>query len=236
MEGRCATTESGRELSDEYSADEQLAKQAARGCELAFERLVERHERRLLQFLIWRVGDRDLAQDCVQETLLAAYRGLGGFDPSWRFSTWIFSIARRVAARMLREGQRLAKDKVEFWALYEMQDNCARRGGSDQRLSMESALRCRSPSPADVVLMAESRESFWQCIECAVNRHEYQALWISYVDECTVTEAARRLDRSCSGLKSLLSRARRKIRTRIVKHFNPRQGLDSVESFVCRFK
>ena len=51
------------------------------------------------------VGDRAEVDDLVQETYLRAWRGLGGFRGSSRFTTWLFRIAVNVA-RNWRRSQR----------------------------------------------------------------------------------------------------------------------------------
>lgn len=57
----------------------------------------------LLRYLGRYVGDRDLAQDLLQETLLRISQGLAGFEGRSELKTWAFSIATRVAADHFRQ-------------------------------------------------------------------------------------------------------------------------------------
>jgi RNA polymerase sigma-70 factor (ECF subfamily) len=51
------------------------------------------------RFLVRMLGDAAAAEDALQETFVRVLRGLGGFDPAGpaRLSTWVLTIARRVA-------------------------------------------------------------------------------------------------------------------------------------------
>ena len=77
--------------------DEELAARAAEGSRTAFEELVSRYSPRLFHFLRSRSGAGEDVEDLVQETFLKAYRNIGRYDPSRRFSTWLYTIAFRLA-------------------------------------------------------------------------------------------------------------------------------------------
>jgi len=72
----------------------------------AFEVLVERYQVRLLNFVYRTIGDRDRAEDLVQEVFIRVYRHLGRFDRSKKFSTWIYTIASNLAKNELRNRSR----------------------------------------------------------------------------------------------------------------------------------
>ena len=57
------------------------------GEERAFEELVDRYQGRLLNFVYRTIGDRDRAEDLVQEVFIRVYRHIGRFDRSKKFST-----------------------------------------------------------------------------------------------------------------------------------------------------
>src|SRR5665647_2625090 len=62
------------------------------GTSRAFDLLVERYQSRLLNFVYRTVGDRERAEDLVQEVFVRVYRHLARFDRSKKFSTWIYTI------------------------------------------------------------------------------------------------------------------------------------------------
>lgn len=79
--------------------DPALLKRAQRGDPRAFRCLYEHHVDRLYAFLRRMLRDEARAQDALQDVFLRVARALPGFRPEGpaRFSTWLFTIARRVA-------------------------------------------------------------------------------------------------------------------------------------------
>ena len=77
--------------------DQALAARAARGDTAAFEELVVRHQDRLYTLALRVTGSEADARDCVQEGLIAAWRGMKRFRGDAQFSTWIHRIVLRKA-------------------------------------------------------------------------------------------------------------------------------------------
>ncbi len=76
------------------------------GEERAFQELVERYQVRLLNFIYRTSGDRERAEDLVQEVFIRVYRHLHRFDRAKKFSTWIYTIASNLAKNELRNRSR----------------------------------------------------------------------------------------------------------------------------------
>ena len=76
------------------------------GEERAFTELTERYQTRLLNFIYRTIGDRDRAEDLVQEVFIRVYRHLHRFDRSKKFSTWVYTIASNLAKNELRNRSR----------------------------------------------------------------------------------------------------------------------------------
>ena len=72
----------------------------------AFQELVVRYRSRLLNFISRMIGDRERAEDLVQEAFLRVHRHLHRFDESKQFSTWIYTIATNLAKNELRNRRR----------------------------------------------------------------------------------------------------------------------------------
>jgi len=72
----------------------------------AFTELVVRYQTRLLNFVYRTIGDRERAEDLVQEVFVRVYRHLHRFDQSRKFSTWIYTIASNLAKNELRNRSR----------------------------------------------------------------------------------------------------------------------------------
>jgi len=86
--------------------DNELVARFLEGNSLAFPELVGRYQSRLLNFIYRTIGDRDRAEDLVQETFIRVYRHLHRFDQTKKFSTWIYTIASNLAKNELRNRSR----------------------------------------------------------------------------------------------------------------------------------
>jgi RNA polymerase sigma-70 factor, ECF subfamily len=81
-------------------------RRARAGDEQAFGELTESH-RRELQVHCYRIlGSVQDAEDALQETLLAAWRGLDGFEERSSLRSWLYTIATNRCLNMLRDGAR----------------------------------------------------------------------------------------------------------------------------------
>ena len=82
--------------------DNFLIKQAIRGDAYAFEQLMRRHEGRMYSVAIRMCGNREDAQDCVQDAMLRIYRALDRFKGQSSFSTWVYRITMNTCLDELR--------------------------------------------------------------------------------------------------------------------------------------
>lgn len=164
------------------TTDEQLVEAAIAGSAGAFETLVERYRVRLLRFLLGRCASRADAEDAVQDTLVAAYRYLASFNPRWRFSTWIYRIAIRNAARQ-----------------------------SQRHAPLEAGEPVDDADPLADCIDATDRENLWLTARRVLSEDAYAALWLRYVEDLSVGEVAQALERSPSWTKVTLLRARRRL-------------------------
>ena len=87
-------------------ADSDLVSRFLGGEERAFREIVERYQTRLLNFVYRTIGDRERAEDLVQEVFIRVYRHLARFDQTKKFSTWIYTIASNLAKNELRNRSR----------------------------------------------------------------------------------------------------------------------------------
>jgi RNA polymerase sigma-70 factor (ECF subfamily) len=76
------------------------------GDKRAFTELADRYHGRLINFVYRTTGDRERAEDLVQETFIRVYRHLHRFDQSKKFSTWVYTIASNLAKNELRNRSR----------------------------------------------------------------------------------------------------------------------------------
>src|SRR3979490_3581221 len=86
--------------------DAEIVASFLEGEERAFQELVERYQTRLLNFIYRTIGDREKAEDLVQEVFIRVFRHLHRFDQTKKFSTWIYTIASNLAKNELRNRSR----------------------------------------------------------------------------------------------------------------------------------
>jgi len=86
--------------------DGSLVAAALAGETRAFTHLADRYHVRLMNFIYRTIGDRDRAEDLVQETFIRVYRHLHRFDQTKKFSTWVYTIAGNLAKNELRNRSR----------------------------------------------------------------------------------------------------------------------------------
>src|SRR4029453_11319383 len=87
-------------MAGEVLALEVLAAAAA-GDEQAFVQLTAPLRRRLHAHFYRMLGSVDDADDCLQETMLRAWRGIDRFEPRAELSSWLYRIATNVCLRMI---------------------------------------------------------------------------------------------------------------------------------------
>ena len=72
--------------------DDRLVELCRKGDIKAFEILVEKHQKKMINIAYRMIGDYEEASDVVQEAFLSAYKGIGKFRGEARFSTWLYRI------------------------------------------------------------------------------------------------------------------------------------------------
>ena len=164
-------------------SDEQLVVESLAGSTLAFAELVERYQERLLRYLQTRATNRADAEDAVQDTFISAYRYLYSFNPRWRFSTWIYRIAIRNVVRQSR----------------------------DDVHDIETMVDEDATDPLEECIVASDRENVWLTAKRLLNQDAYSAMWLRYVEDMSIKEIARALDKTQSWTKVTLLRGRRSL-------------------------
>jgi RNA polymerase sigma-70 factor, ECF subfamily len=90
----------------EQMDDSRLVAAHLEGHPAAFSTLYKRYQPKLVHFIARKTGDRDRAEDLVQEAFIRVTRHLHRFDQSKKFSTWIYTICSNLAKNELRNRSR----------------------------------------------------------------------------------------------------------------------------------
>jgi hypothetical protein len=82
--------------------DEALMLRVGRGDRAAFNEIVRRYSKRMVNLAYQITGDRDAAEDLAQETFFRAYRSAARYTQIAKFSTWLYTIAINLCRNELR--------------------------------------------------------------------------------------------------------------------------------------
>lgn len=94
--------------------DRELATRVLAGRTNDFRVLVERHQQSIFRFALRLLGNRPEAEDATQETFLAAFANLSGYDSTRAaFSTWLFTIARNRCFNLLKHSRPIALNELD---------------------------------------------------------------------------------------------------------------------------
>lgn len=114
--------------------EREFVRRIADGDDAAFATLYHQYAGRLYRYALVRCLDTDIAQDVVQETLLAAWRGAAGYRGESSLGTWLFGICHNRLSNELRHRRRTAcHGDVPEWPLDPWT-------GAEQRLDLGEAL------------------------------------------------------------------------------------------------
>jgi RNA polymerase sigma-70 factor (ECF subfamily) len=100
-----AVHETRAEVARGAYGDAELVRRAQLGSTAAFEELVVRHGQRVYRYLAVQLRHESDADDALQDTLTAAWRGLPSLRSAERFRPWLLGIASNKAADAARRRQ-----------------------------------------------------------------------------------------------------------------------------------
>jgi len=129
--------------------DRDLVVKSRHGSVEAYNLLVSRWEKRVFNYLLRLVRDREDALDLTQETFLKGYQNLAKLDDASRFGPWLFRIAHNEAFSMLRRKRPEASGETEP----EMDGRTYRMYPIELTLAVESALARLSDDQREAVVL-----------------------------------------------------------------------------------
>lgn len=139
-------------------SDAALIEAARRGDARAFERLYRLHSGRVMGLCLRMTRQREIAEDCVQQTFVRAWRNLAAFEGRSAFGTWLHRIAVNEVLTNARnrgtrqEGTSSAMDDEDADALDRIGDASVAADGGDV-MDMEAALASLPQGSRHVVVL-----------------------------------------------------------------------------------
>ena len=170
-------------------SDEELAREAQAGSRAAFTELVDRYESRLYNFVLRRVKCEADAEDITQDAFVRAWSNINRYKSRWRFSTWLFTIASRLAINIIRTRQRTQHTYTTHAAAYDIED------GIDEDRSINK----------------EHGRYLWSIAADVLSNTQHAALWLRYAEDMPVRDISRILNKSSIAVRVQLFRARQRL-------------------------
>jgi RNA polymerase sigma-70 factor (ECF subfamily) len=180
--------------------DAELMLRVREGDSASFSLLLERHRGPVIHFLYRMVQNQAVAEELAQEVFFRVYRSRASYEPTARFTTWLFRIATHLALNWIRdERHENGNESIE----HETATEGIARQFSDCAPTVEQVM-VRQAKLAEVRTAIESLPSKQKA---AVLMHKYQ--------EMDYAQIAAILNCSESAVKSLLFRAYETLRSRL---------------------
>ena len=187
------------EVSATVEQDTRLMLQVKEGDGTSFEVLLGKYRRPVVSYLNRMVQNQSIAEELAQEVFLRVYRARGSYEPTAKFTTWLFKIATHLALNSVRDRKHEKLDKSLSETVEDRQplDVPDLRRNREQELVAETRLQ----------LVRDAISSLPEKQRAAVLMHKYEEL-----DYAQIADA---LGCSVSAVKSLLFRAYEMLRSRL---------------------
>jgi RNA polymerase sigma-70 factor, ECF subfamily len=168
------------------------------------DQLIVRYQHRLLRYLVYLTGSRELAEDLFQEVWMRVLLRGDQFNGKSRFDTWLFTIARNLVIDFRR--------KRTLSSLDELFEGSS---GDDRPMSFE--LTDGQPTPFDRMATSEDRERVSQAL-LQVDMLYREVLVLRFHEELSLQEIAAITRAPLSTVKSRLYRGLAAIRPQLEAH------------------
>ncbi|VTR94587.1 rna sigma-24 ecf subfamily : RNA polymerase sigma factor OS=Singulisphaera acidiphila (strain ATCC BAA-1392 / DSM 18658 / VKM B-2454 / MOB10) GN=Sinac_3777 PE=3 SV=1: Sigma70_r2: Sigma70_r4_2 [Gemmata massiliana] len=166
----------------------------------AFGELVERFQHRLVAVMHHLVGSAEEAEDLAQEVFLRVYRTRKKYTPKAKFSTWLFTIANNLALNALRDRKRRPVMPLEV-----------RDSGPLGPRPTETLAPTRADPPTHNLQQQELAEVIRTALD-GLNERQRMAIVLNKFEDMNYSDIADVMALTTKAVKSLLSRARSKLR------------------------
>lgn len=184
--------------------DVRLMLRAKAGDQTAFNQLVTTYQDRLVGVLTHLLQDQDAAEDLAQEVFFRIYRARHGYEPTAKFSTWMFRIANNLASNLRRDMGRRRETVMNVSDSGPLGPRPGERLLADKSGMMPTRQADKSEMCAVV-----------QAALASLSEEQRLAVLLHKFEEMSYADIAVTLDKTPAAIKSLLSRARDNLREKL---------------------
>jgi RNA polymerase sigma-70 factor (ECF subfamily) len=184
--------------------DAQLMLRVRDGDDNSFRVLLEKHRNSLVHFLYRMVQDQPVSEELAQEVFLRIYKTRASYEPTAKFTTWMFRIANHLALNWLRDEKHSRAEK--------RLDDDKRQGQDGDRPVRE--VPDRKPTVEQCMLRDARMQEIRDAIALLPEKQRAAVLMHKY-EEMEYVQIAGVLECSESAVKSLLFRAYEALRARL---------------------
>jgi RNA polymerase sigma-70 factor (ECF subfamily) len=178
--------------------DVQDMSRLAAGHDAALNELMGRHGEKLFHYLVRSLQNEDDAADLAQETFVKIYQSRTRFDPSQKFSTWLYAIASN-----------LVRDRYRWRSRHPQVSLDAESDATGD--SFRDSLPGGGPSPNESVQVEERAEAVRVAV-AALPEELRQPLLLAEYEECSHAEIGAILGCSAKAVETRIYRARQQLR------------------------
>ena len=183
--------------------DVQDMSRLAAGHDAALNELMERHAEKLFHYLVRSLQNEEDASDLTQETFVKVYQSRTRFDPSQKFSTWLYAIASN-----------LVKDRYRWRSRHPQVSLDAEIDATGD--SFRNNLPAHDPTPSDGLQRAERADAV-RCAVAALPEELRQPLILAEYEERSHAEISEILGCSAKAVETRIYRARQQLRMALGK-------------------
>lgn len=188
-------------------ADEALMLAHGRGEEAAYAELVRRHQRGVLNFMFRMISNRHIAEELTQEVFIALVKNGGRYEPTAKFTTYLYTIASNIVSKEWARQKRRPKllNLSRWWNEDEGDDYSPLEQFPDEKASVTKSYQ-----------LGEISEAVNEALK-KLPAHQREAFVLRRFQELPYEEIADILDVPVGTAKSRVVRAERGMRPYLMK-------------------
>ena len=193
-----------------FDPDTELMLKVRRGNRAAFEELVVKYQRPVLNTVYRSLGDATEAEDLAQNVFVQVWKSRDRYKPTAKFSTWLFTIVRNMCLNEVRRRTRHAADSLDK-PVADASD------GSESPWQIPDQ---RAKPPSEEVMAGELRKRVDAAL-AALPETQRTAMLLLRHQNMSYEDIAKVLCCSLSATKSVIHRARAMLRDQLKPYLRP---------------